>query len=716
MRKTSGTRSRNHVGTLTAGAFILFVLLLPWASPAIGAGSGRPPKADAGPSRPSAAVRPTPETLGIRVLEHVSYGIEAPQAQMLNAYLLQRDNAGPAIVQILSGGWNSAPPRTPNLGPFKPYFDAGFSVIAVAHRPIGPDTHWPAPGDDIARAIQFIRAHAKEWGIDPNRIAVKGRSSGGHLALMVGFGPDRADPTVPDPVQHQSSRPNCLVAGAAPTDLVQQMSALLQGPDRQSYLWGRILALVGGSADGMSREELLGKLRRLSPIEYVTRDSPPVFLTCQGPTDAFWPGDARLKWDVHTPITSLILEKKLREWQVPYELVISPESTRGDATLQRRELAFLARHLRLTAGPPGGLKSPVRPTPHYSLGAKFEPPAGRVVHGMGQWEQYNAKLLPLVPAELRPGSKLIFIDLGDTPRGWRPEAIRNLVQRCDQEGFIPHLDIAPRGNQPGRAALAALADPLFGIDDEVASTSRFDERIQDLVGIVKEFGKPVIVRIGGEFNGRWNGYHPYAYPRAFRKIVEMFRAAGADNAAFVWCYEPAAPGDFDERNDGGQYKWFPGDDVVDWFAIDWFNQHDFTGPLTGGRRGENAMTAHGRSRKFLDMAVSHHKPVMIAESAPCRYDLSDPAQAESAWRRWFEPYFAILAERSEIKWFHLISYNWSRAAYFAQTGWRNNDFTASPILLQKLLAELRKAKYLHADEKTLLKDYARFAAVPRHDQ
>jgi len=117
------------------------------------------------------------------------------------------------------------------------------------------------------------------------------------------------------------------------------------------------------------------------------------------------------------------------------------------------------------------------------------------------------------------------------------------------------------------------------------------------------------------------------------------------------------------------------------------------------------MTPHGRSRKFLDMAVTHHKPVMIAESAPCRYDLSDPAQAEAAWREWFEPYFAIIAARTEIKWFHLISYDWSRSSYFAQTGWRNNDFTVSPLLVQKLVEELRKPQYLHARDQALLKDH-----------
>lgn len=471
--------------------------------------------------RPPQAVAQPPGA-NVRVLEHISYGSEAPQAQMLNAYLVQRDTPAAVIVQILSGGWNSAPPQKTNVEPFKPYSDAGISVIVVAHRPIGADIHWPTPGDDIARAIQFVRAHAGEWGIDPNRIAAKGRSSGGHLALMAGFGPDRAKPGSADPVERQSSRPNCIVAGAAPTDLVQQMSELLKDSDRQAYLWGVMTALVGGTPDAISRDELLEKLKPLSPIEYVTRDSPPVFLTSQGPADAFWPGDVRLKWDVHTPITSLILEKKFKELQVPYELVISPESGRGDTTLLRRELAFLAKHLHLTVGPQGGSSSPADETRRYSLGAKFEPPAGRVVHGMGQWEQYNAKLLPLLPAELRPASKLIFIDIGDTPRGWRPEGIRNLMQRYDQEGLLPHLDIAPRGNQPSHAALAALADPLFGIDDEVASTSRFDGKIQDLARIIKEFGKPVIVRIGGEFNGRWNGITPTSIRRPFARSSRCF--------------------------------------------------------------------------------------------------------------------------------------------------------------------------------------------------
>jgi len=51
--------------------------------------------------------------------------------------------------------------------------------------------------------------------------------------------------------------------------------------------------------------------------DVVTREAPPVLLQQPGPADAFWPGDASLKWDVHPPITGLILAGKLKELGVP---------------------------------------------------------------------------------------------------------------------------------------------------------------------------------------------------------------------------------------------------------------------------------------------------------------------------------------------------------------------------------------------------------------
>ena len=350
-------------------------------------------------------------------------------------------------------------------------------------------------------------------------------------------------------------------------------------------------------------------------------------------------------------------------------------------------------------GPSGPVEPPVDPPSPGPGSGKLEPPAGRIVHGMGQWDTYNAKLLAALPTAVRPVSELVFVTLGDTPRGWEPGKLAALLQGQVQAGLIPHVDIALRGLQPGHAELAAMADKLYGIDDEVASGTRYDDRIRDLATVVGALASPVVVRIGGEFNGAWNGYHPHAYPVAFRKIVQMFRDAGVGNAVFVWCYEPAAPGDFDAVGADGAYKWYPGEDVIDWYAIDWFDTDDFTGPLTD--RGVE--TRHGRTRRFLDMAVAEGKRVMVAESSPARFDLADPAQAEAAWQEWFLPYFAILAERTEIGWFHLISYDWAQASYYQEIGWRNNDLTADAKLLGRLIQELSKPMYLNAPDAGLLR-------------
>lgn len=59
------------------------------------------------------------------------------------------------------------------------------------------------------------------------------------------------------------------------------------------------------------------------------------------------------------------------------------------------------------------------PVLSYQFGAKFEPPMGRVVHGMGQWGAYNPKYQALLQAGQQPAAELQFIAIGDTVRPWR---------------------------------------------------------------------------------------------------------------------------------------------------------------------------------------------------------------------------------------------------------------------------------------------------------
>lgn len=339
------------------------------------------------------------------------------------------------------------------------------------------------------------------------------------------------------------------------------------------------------------------------------------------------------------------------------------------------------------------------PAPTYEFGAKFEPPVGRVVHGMGQWVNGNPQYLAMLPSSSQPASELVFITLGDTPRPWDPVEIGAKMESIHAAGRIPSMDLALRGLQPTPAVLATMADKTYGIDSLVAYTSQYDARIQSFINVVRAYGKPVMLRLGGEFSGSWNGYHPYAYPVAFRKIVNMFRASGATNVAFVWCYEPAAANDFDAVDANGNAKWYPGDGYVDWFSIDLFAAHDVGGPA-GGHGG--SVTPFGRTIRFLDLAVAHRRPVVVAESSPSQFDLTTATDASKAWSEWFTPYFALIQSRSEIKWFHYINYDWTKASYYASSGWKNNDLTLSASVSVQYKSELGKAKYLHAGELHLL--------------
>ncbi len=101
-----------------------------------------------------------------------------------------------------------------------PLTEAGYTVFAITHRAT-PGFRYPAPLEDAQRAVRFIRHHAVTYGIDPARIGGAGGSAGVHLVSMLGTmgGPGAASDA--DPINRESARLQCVVARAAPLDLLQ---------------------------------------------------------------------------------------------------------------------------------------------------------------------------------------------------------------------------------------------------------------------------------------------------------------------------------------------------------------------------------------------------------------------------------------------------------------------------------------------------------------
>ncbi|MDX1682048.1 MAG: alpha/beta hydrolase fold domain-containing protein [Phycisphaeraceae bacterium] len=110
------------------------------------------------------------------------------------------DDAVPAIVFFFGGGWNGGTPR--QFVPHADYFARrGMVAMAAEYRVKNP--HGVSPAEcvkDAVSAMRYVRAHAEEMGIDPDRIAAGGGSAGGHLAAatatVTGFEEADEDETV----------------------------------------------------------------------------------------------------------------------------------------------------------------------------------------------------------------------------------------------------------------------------------------------------------------------------------------------------------------------------------------------------------------------------------------------------------------------------------------------------------------------------------------
>lgn len=127
------------------------------------------------------------------------------------------------------------------------YFAArGMTVAVLKYRlpdPAATKDALPWSQQDALAAVQFLRAHAREWGIDPQRVGIVGGSAGGHLAGSVAMLGTAADGSRPDfvgllypvvclegPYVHQGSRTKLLGPAPAPERLAEFSLEKRAGP------------------------------------------------------------------------------------------------------------------------------------------------------------------------------------------------------------------------------------------------------------------------------------------------------------------------------------------------------------------------------------------------------------------------------------------------------------------------------------------------------
>lgn len=132
----------------------------------------------------------------------------------LTVFLPSTTNAnGAAMVIVPGGGHRELVFNAEGVDPARYMNRLGVAAFALKYR-LFRETNSPYTienaRDDVRRAVRLVRYHAREWGIDPNRIGVMGFSAGGELTSMVAFGNTDGQSNSADPIDRVSCHPDFL--------------------------------------------------------------------------------------------------------------------------------------------------------------------------------------------------------------------------------------------------------------------------------------------------------------------------------------------------------------------------------------------------------------------------------------------------------------------------------------------------------------------------
>lgn len=216
---------------------------------------------------------------GVKAYRDLEYVAKGHERHKLDLYVPERvEGPLPLLIWVHGGGWqNGSKDGCPPLR--SGYTERGYAVASINYRLSGHAV-FPAQIEDCKAAIRWLRAHARQYKLDPARFGVWGSSAGGHLVALIGTSGAVKEFDVGDHLD-QSSAVQAVCDYFGPTDL----TAFVKTPryERHATAESPESKLLGGQVS--ERKELAAKA---NPISFVSSDDPP-FLIVHGDQDGTVP-------------------------------------------------------------------------------------------------------------------------------------------------------------------------------------------------------------------------------------------------------------------------------------------------------------------------------------------------------------------------------------------------------------------------------------------
>lgn len=285
--------------------------------------------------------------------ENVPYGKH--ERQVIDFFKADSKEPTPVVLFIHGGGWvNGDKGGVQNSLDLAKLLKNGISVVSVQYRfvpdaqknKVEPPVKWPL--EDAKRALQFVRSKASQWNIDKTRIAACGGSAGACSSLWLAMHDDMADAKSNDPVARESSRLWGAVVSGAQTSLDPKMTR--EWMPNMAY---------GGHAFGFraegqqrdsefqrfyeNRDKVLPWIKEYSPIEWISKDDPPMILIYTG-NQKVVKGEKQTD-PTHSPLLGKMLQEKAAPLGVK-AIVSYPAEPNPDYTNLTDSLISLLREKR----------------------------------------------------------------------------------------------------------------------------------------------------------------------------------------------------------------------------------------------------------------------------------------------------------------------------------------------------------------------------------
>ena len=205
---------------------------------------------------------------GVTVYRDLIYGQVGERKLPLDLYLPPDTSAPvPVVIWVHGGGWRNG--AKGNGGRARNMTTRGFAVVDVEYRLSG-EALFPAQIEDCKTAVRWVRANAKKYNLDSDRIGAWGSSAGGHLVALMGLTHDEKAFETLEHGQY-SSRVQAVCNWYGPTDFLRMND--FEGRIDHDSADSPESRLIGGPIQ--ENEE---KVAAANPITYVSKNDPPMLI------------------------------------------------------------------------------------------------------------------------------------------------------------------------------------------------------------------------------------------------------------------------------------------------------------------------------------------------------------------------------------------------------------------------------------------------------